>query len=102
MNEQATEKAILATKPTAPRLTPTDIDGVIVGETFHNFPGTTVTICLLHLKNGFSVTGESASVSLENFNAEIGRTIARTRAREKIWALEGYRLKQELSIGHRS
>jgi hypothetical protein len=33
---------------------------------------------------------------MENFNAEIGRKIAHTNAREKIWALEGYRLKQEL------
>lgn len=96
MSEQATEQAIQATKPTAPRLTPADIDSVIVGETFHNFPGTTVTICLLHLTNGFSVTGESAAVSLENFNVEIGCTVARTNAREKIWALEGYRLKQNL------
>ena len=102
MNEQAIERAIQATKPTAPRLTPADIDSVIVDETYHNFPGTTVTICLLHLKNGFSVIGESAAISTANFNAEIGRTVARTNAREKIWALEGYRLKQELSIGHRS
>ena len=102
MNEQAIEKAIQATNPAAPRLTPADIDGTIVGETYHNFPGTTVTICLLTLKNGFSVTGESAAVSLENFNADIGRSIARTNAREKIWTLEGYRLKQEISTGLRS
>lgn len=99
MNEQAIEQAIQATQPTAPRLTPADIDSAIVGEAFHNFPGTTVTICLLHLKNGYSVTGESASVSLENFNADIGRNIARTNARAKIWSLEGYRLKQELFVG---
>lgn len=101
MSEQAIEKAIQATNPKAPRLTPEDIDRVIVDVDYHNFPGTTVTICLLKLKNGFSVTGESAAVSMENFNAEIGRKIAHTNAREKIWALEGYRLKQELSIGQR-
>lgn len=48
------------------------------------------------LKNGFTVTGESAAASPENFDAEIGRKIARQNAREKIWMLEGYLLKQRL------
>lgn len=82
---------------TAPRVTPERIDDIIVGEDFHVFPGTTVTICLLKLKNGFSVTGESAAASPENFDEEIGRKIARQQARDKIWALEGYLLKQKLS-----
>jgi hypothetical protein len=99
MNEQATEAAIQATKPTAPRLTPADIDRVIVDVDYHNFPGTTVTICLLKLKNGFGVTGESAAVSMENFDADIGRKIAHTNAREKIWALEGYLLRERLYSG---
>jgi hypothetical protein len=38
----------------------------------------------------------SSAASLENFDAEIGRRIARQNAREKIWALEGYLLKQVL------
>ena len=55
-----------------------------------------LTFCVLVLKNGFTVTGESACASPENFNAEIGRKIARENAVEKIWLLEGYLLKQRL------
>ena len=56
-----------------------------------------LTFCVLRLKNGFTVTGESACASPENFDAEIGRKIARQNAVNKIWPLEGYLLKQELS-----
>lgn len=55
-----------------------------------------LTICILVLRNGFTVTGESACASPENFDAEIGRKIARENAVHKIWVLEGYRLKQVL------
>lgn len=56
-----------------------------------------LTFCVLVLENGFTVTGESACASPENFDAEIGRKIARNNAVEKIWALEGYVLKNKLS-----
>ena len=56
-----------------------------------------LTFCVLVLRNGFTVTGESACASPENFDAEIGRTIARENAVNKIWMLEGYLLKQKLS-----
>jgi hypothetical protein len=49
------------------------------------------------LRNGFTVTGESAPASPENFNEELGRKIAAEKAREKIWPLEGYLLRQRLS-----
>jgi exopolyphosphatase/pppGpp-phosphohydrolase len=81
----------------APRLTPALIDAVIVSEAYHVFPGTTLTICALTLRNGFIVTGESAAASPENFDEAIGRRIARDNARGKIWALEGYLLRQRLS-----
>lgn len=55
-----------------------------------------LTICVLVLEDGFTVTGESACASPENYNAEIGREIARRNAEEKIWLLEGYLLKQGL------
>lgn len=58
-----------------------------------------LTFCVLVLKNGFTVTGESACASPENFDAEIGRKIARQNAVEKIWPLMGYALKQKLSEG---
>ena len=109
----------------APRLTPSDIDAVITGEYYFTAgdgyagalsvcPGFNalpdnertiesplsldlLTFCVLTLKNGFTVTGESACASPENFNAEVGRKIARENARNKIWMLEGYLLKDKLS-----
>jgi hypothetical protein len=73
------------------------IDATIVGEDYHVFPDTTMTVCALKLRNGFIVIGESAAASPENFNAELGRKIARDNARNKIWALEGYALRNKLS-----
>ncbi|MGG1947092.1 Gp49 family protein [Trinickia sp. NRRL B-1857] len=55
-----------------------------------------LTFCVLVLRNGFTVTGESACASPENFDSEIGRKIARQNAVAKIWPLEGYLLKQRL------
>ena len=55
-----------------------------------------LTICVLVLRNGFTVTGESACASPENFDAEIGRKIARQNAVAKIWPLLGFSLKQKL------
>ena len=56
-----------------------------------------LTFCVLVLRNGFTVTGESACASPENFDAEIGRKIARENAEKKIWPLMGYHLKQQLA-----
>jgi hypothetical protein len=81
----------------APHLTPADIDSVIAGEDYHVFPGTTVTVCALKLRNGYVVTGESASASPESFDAAIGRRVARDAARNKIWGLEGYLLREKLA-----
>jgi hypothetical protein len=57
-----------------------------------------LTFCVLVLSNGFTVTGESACASPENFDAEIGRKIARANAVAKIWMLEGYLLRHKLHI----
>jgi hypothetical protein len=95
-DEVAIEKQIQDKGKTAPRVTPDQLDSKIVGEDYYVFPDTTVTICLLKLENGYSVTGESASASPENFDEEIGRKIARDNARNKIWQLEGYLLRQKL------
>ena len=96
-SENQMEKELQALKPTAPRLTPADIDQVIVGEDYHRFPGTTLTVCALKLRNGFTVTGESASASEANFDEAMGRKISRENAREKIWLLEGYLLREKLA-----
>jgi hypothetical protein len=94
--ERAIEQEIQAKGLDAPRVTPEHIDSAIAGEQYHVFPGTTLTVCCLELANGFTVTGQSAAASPENFNAELGRKIARADAREKIWQLEGYLLRERL------
>ncbi len=114
--EQQIEQEIQSKNLNAPRLTPDLINNVIVSE--HYFTAAdgaanadndydplvgapsqlyTLTFCVLVLKNGFTVTGESACASPENFDAEIGKKIAYDNAREKIWSLEGYLLKEKLN-----
>ena len=96
IDEQAIETEIQAKGLNAPRLYPEKIDAVITGEDYHVFPGTTLTVCCLRLRNGFTVTGESAAASPENFDVDLGKKIARSNARDKIWALEGYLLREHL------
>ena len=55
-----------------------------------------LTFCVLVLRNGFTVTGESACASPENFDAEVGRKIARANAVQKMSPLMGYELKERL------
>ena len=96
-SEAAIEKQIKASSPTGPRLTPEHISNQIAGINFHHFPGTSLTVCALTLKNGFHVVGHSASASHKNFNEEIGKNIAFENARKCIWELEGYLLTSKLA-----
>ena len=102
------EADIQAKGLTAPRVTPTDIEAEIAGEYYFTAASATrdcpqlpslalLTFCVLVLRNGFTVTGESACANPENFNAEIGQKIARTNATNKIWPLLGFRLRDQLS-----
>lgn len=106
------EAEIVAKGLTKPRITPTDIEDNIVEEHYftaadavlddflgdgdHTGPLGLLTFCVLVLQNGFTVTGESACASPENFDAAIGRKIARANAVNKIWPLMGYQLKERL------
>lgn len=74
-----------------------DVD-TLAGETSPPLNLHLLTFCVLVLRNGFTVTGESACASSENFDPEIGRKIAFDNARGKIWMLEGYLLKERLSL----
>lgn len=101
--EQKVEAIIISAGLTAPRLTPAMIDQLMEGVTFstHVVPGTTTTLASAIASSGFVLcTVESACASPENFNPalgiEIALTKARTVARERLWELEGYRLKQAL------
>lgn len=110
MNDKAIEQEIQAKGLTAPRVTPDDIEANISGEYFFTAADATrdcpqfealslLTFCVLVLSNGFTVTGESACASPENFDAEIGRKIARQNAVAKIWPLMGYELRSKLAGG---
>ncbi len=81
----------------APRITQAEIDALIKDEQYVLMPDARTTICQLTLVNGFTVRGESSCVYAENFDAAIGRKIARDNARNKIWALEGYLLRDKLA-----
>lgn len=96
ISEQEIEKEIQEKKLNAPRLTPSHIDAKIEKKEFHVFKGSCLTVCCLTLENGFTVSGESACASPENFDKEIGEKIAFENARNKIWELEGYLLKERL------
>jgi hypothetical protein len=74
-----------------------DAGSYMAGEPHEGVALSLLTFCVLILRNGFTVTGESACASPENFDAEIGRKIARNNAVAKIWPLMGYALKCELA-----
>lgn len=107
-NEAAIEKEIQAKGLNAPRLSPEHIDAQIVSEVsgrasdlFKGVPTMPalecLTICVLTLKNGFTIVGKSACASPENYDADLGHKIAREDARKQIWALEGYLLRSKLA-----
>ena len=82
-------------------LTPEHIESVIVKETYH-VPDTdsesTLTVCVLTLKNGFEVTGVSACCSRDLYEEDKGMELARLEASGKIWQLEGYLLKERMFL----
>ncbi len=81
---------------TAPKVTIEQVEAAIKGETYTLLPNGRTTICQLTLDNGFTVEGQSACVSIENYNAELGNKIARTNALEKVWMVLGFRLADSL------
>lgn len=98
MNEQTVEQALKAKGFNPPRITPAHIDSVIKGEQYQVFEGTTVTVCLLTLKNGAKVIGHNyGSIDPTQQDWDIGKTEAKKMAVEKVWELEGYLLKDRLS-----
>ena len=78
------------------RVTLDTLKANIVKEEYHVFPSSQLTVCVLTLQNGFTVTGESACADPAMFNEEIGQKIARENAERKIWPLMGYALKEEM------
>lgn len=121
MSDKEIEQEIQSKGLNAPRITPADIEANIIAETcftaaeggigayrthgdvyqgdgqIHHESLGLLTICVLVLRNGFTVTGESACASPENFDEELGRKIARQNAVAKIWPLMGYQLRSRLA-----
>lgn len=83
---------------TAPKISPEILESLIEKTDYLLHEGTSLTVCVLTLKNGFTVTGESACADPANFDAEVGRTIARRNAKDKMWSLAGYELKSKLKL----
>lgn len=126
MTDNQIEQEIQAKGLTAPRITPSDIEANIASEHYFTagdgYAGALsvdpkfdalpidervinppeqldlLTFCVLVLRNGFTVTGESACASPENFDAEVGRKIARQNAINKVWPLMGYELRSALVV----
>ena len=120
MNDDTIEQEIQAKANAGPRVTPSDVEAEIASEHYFTAadayrsapcfdpngqptdclpppaPLELLTFCVLVLRNGFTVTGESACASPENFDAEIGRRIARENAVNKCWELLGFRLRDKL------
>lgn len=80
------------------RVTLEGLEANIKSVDFYVHPGSQLTICIITLLNGFTVTGESACADPSMFNEEIGQRIAADNAKKKIWPLMGYALKQELYL----
>lgn len=91
----------------AKTIKPEDIEGYVAECHFLNageavgvpegHPLRLLTICTIVLKNGFTVTGESACADPLKYNKEIGETIARANALNKVWPLMGYVLRSQLA-----
>ena len=116
-DDDAIEQEIRSKGLNGPRITPQDIEGVITGEMYftaaEGFLGHAwvndaraikppehldrITICVLTLRNGYTIVGTSACASPENFDATIGRKIARQNATQQIWPLLGYVLRSVLN-----
>lgn len=119
-DDDAVEQEIRSKGFNAPRITPQDVEAAIASEHYFTAaegfmghawatmsdsrsikppaPLEVVTICVLVLKNGFTIVGHSACASPENFDAVIGRKVARQDATQQIWPLLGYVLKNVLAF----
>jgi len=82
----------------AEKVTLEEIESKVKDTQYLHLCDTQLTICVITLENGFTVTGESACASPENFNKAIGEELALKHAINKVWLLEGYLLKEKLYL----
>lgn len=101
MNDQAIEQAVQDKGLTAPRVSLTDLEANIAETEIVKYvskSGQVLRWAVLTTRNGFSVAGKpSCSASSANDNQEIGEKIAIDNARQELWPLMGYALKERLA-----
>ncbi len=119
MSLEATDKECAAVA-TAPRVSLADIEGAIAARfdimaddalvhasfvmtsATHEVPDVIeqlglLSLCVLVMKNGFTIVGKSACASPDNFNAELGKKLAYEDAIRQLWPLMGFALRDKLS-----
>jgi len=101
MNDNEIEQEIQAKGLTAPRVSLDDVNANIKSTeivTHISTSGQVLRWAVITTKNGFSVAGKpSCSASSANDNQAIGEKIAIDNARNELWPLMGYALKERLS-----
>lgn len=115
-------EAILKERAVAPRVTLEDVNGYIssehyftaeegvIGETFMRGERAghqpvslrLLTVCVMVLRNGYTVLGKSACADPDNYAKDIGRELARKDAIGQIWPLLGFELRSKLAIVERA
>ena len=93
MTDQERDEA-LVNRPTPNHLTPDSVKATVKDATYIHEG--VMTIAVLTLQNGYTVTGQSACADPANFDIELGKKIAYDDGLKKIWPLEGYLLRQRL------
>lgn len=94
----------------APRVTLADIEAAIAER--HDFPASkalsalgaphnpaleVLSICILVMRNGFTVIGKSAPASPQNFNPAFGQKLAYEDCIHQLWPLMGFALRDKLA-----
>ena len=100
MNDKTIEQEIQA-KGDSPaiRVTPDMITAAIVSSDFHVLPDTQITVCTITLRNGTKVLGYNyGAIDPARQDWAQGRQAAYDMAREKVWELEGYALRERLAV----
>lgn len=75
------------------KVTKEQIEERISGVTYHRLCATT-TLCFLELDNGYSVLGHSACVNPQNYDEQIGQSLAYEDAMRQLWPLFGFELAE--------
>lgn len=84
-----------ASAPSPVKITQAAVDAACTAVEYMVMPGSRLTVCCLTLRNGFQVVGWSSCVDPANFNEQKGQQIALDMAKDKVWELEAYLLREQ-------